>query len=209
MQALLGVSRAIDALTGWIGRIAAWAIVAAILISAANAIVRKAFDLSSNAWLELQWLLFGAVFMLCASWAFAANEHIRIDIVSQLLPRRVRVFIEYFGHVFFLFGMAALMTYLSWPFFKASWSISEQSVNAGGLVVWPAKLLILAGFFLLALQAISELIKRMAISAGLLPDTVLDAGGHHAAAEAEAERLRVLAAEEARRHEGGTPPKAS
>jgi TRAP-type mannitol/chloroaromatic compound transport system permease small subunit len=196
MGFLLSISRAIDFINTWIGRITAWAIVLAILVSAVNAVVRKAFDMSSNAWLELQWLLFGAVFLLCASWTLISNEHIRIDIVSNLLPKRARTTIEYIGHILFLLPMAALMAYLSWPFWLASFKSNEQSVNAGGLMVWPAKFLIFLGFLILLLQSISEIIKRIAISTGQLEDAHA-AGGHHAAAEAEAERVRKIAEEEA------------
>jgi TRAP-type mannitol/chloroaromatic compound transport system permease small subunit len=184
---LLGVSRAIDAFNVWIGRVAAWAIVVAIVISAVNAIIRKLFGASSNAWLELQWYLFGAVFMLCASWTLRINEHIRIDIVSSRLPRRARNRVEMFGHLFFLLPFVALMTYLSIPFAMRSMQSGEVSTNAGGLIIWPAKALILVGFSLLFLQWLSEVIKRVAIMRGDLPDDY--GGGHGASAEAEAERL--------------------
>jgi TRAP-type mannitol/chloroaromatic compound transport system permease small subunit len=189
VQALLGVSRAIDTMNKWIGRIAAWAIVIAILVSAINAIVRKVIGTSSNAWLELQWYLFGAVFMLCASWTLKANEHIRIDIFSSRLTKRSRDRIDIFGHMFFLLPFVALMIYLSTPFFIRSYQSGEVSTNAGGLLIWPAKGLILLGFVLLAFQWFSELVKRIAIMRGELADEHDGAGGHGAAAEAEAERL--------------------
>jgi TRAP-type mannitol/chloroaromatic compound transport system permease small subunit len=188
MAGLLRLSRSIDALNAVIGRYAAWAIVAAVVVSAINAIVRKVFGVSSNAWLELQWYLFGAVFMLCAPWTLAQNEHIRIDIVSGRLSERARNVIEMFGHFVFLLPFALVMTYLSWPFFRSSFASWESSSSPGGLLIWPAKALILVGFALLLLQWLSEVIKRVAIMRGLIADEHA-AAGHHAAAEAEVERL--------------------
>jgi len=188
VSGLLGISRLIDAANERVGKVTAWAIVVAVLVSAINAIVRKVFGTSSNAWLELQWYLFGAVFMLCASWTLKANEHIRIDIVSNRLTKRRRDWIDIFGHLFFLLPFVAVMIYLSLPFFWRSYTSGEISTNAGGLLIWPAKGLILLGFMLLALQWASELIKRIAIMRGELEDEHA-AGGHQAAAEAEAERL--------------------
>ena len=189
MQAPLGLARAIDWWNERVGKIAAWAIVVAVLVSAVNAIIRKDFGTSSNAWLELQWYLFGAVFMLCASWTLKANEHIRIDIVSNRLSKRARDWIDVFGHLFFLLPFVAVMIYLSLPFFLRSYQSGEVSTNAGGLLIWPAKGLILLGFVLLALQWLSELVKRVAIMRGELVDEHALGGGHAAAAEAEAERL--------------------
>jgi TRAP-type mannitol/chloroaromatic compound transport system permease small subunit len=195
---LLVVSGAIDALNAWIGRFVAWGLLAAVLVATINAIVRKLLDTSSNAWLELQWVLFGAVFLICASWTLLANEHIRIDIVSSLLPRRVRSWIEYIGHLFFLIPMTLVMLFTSWPFFVRSLLQNEQSSNAGGLAVYPSKFLVLLGFALLLLQAFSELVKRTAIMRGLLPETL--SGSPHELAEAEAERLKSALEEEARLH---------
>jgi TRAP-type mannitol/chloroaromatic compound transport system permease small subunit len=191
---LLGLSRGIDAMNRWIGRIAAWAIVIAILVSALNAIVRKVLGTSSNAWLELQWYLFGAVFMLCAAWTLIENEHIRIDIVANRFSRKVRNWIDVIGHVFFLGGFCAVLIYTSIPFFLGSYASGEVSTNAGGLIIWPAKLAILVGFILLALQAVSELIKRIAIMRGVLPDPGI--GGHHDI-EGEVERLLSIQKESA------------
>ena len=142
MRALLALSRWIDAATRMIGQSVAWLIVVAALISGGNAVIRKVFDMSSNAWLELQWWLFAAVFLLAAPWTLALNEHIRIDIVNERLPRWARNAIEIVGHVFFLLPMAALVAYTSWPFFVASYEQNEQSSNFGGLPQWPVKLLI-------------------------------------------------------------------
>ena len=189
MGALLRLSRVIDAINLRIGKLLSWAIVAAVLVSAVNATVRKLFDTSSNAWLELQWVLFSIVFLLCASWTLLANEHIRIDIVNTLLPRRVRNWIDVVGHAFFLLPLCILMIVTGLPFFLRSFEVREQSMNAGGLPQWPAKSLILIGFSLLLLQGISELIKRIAVMRGLIPDPYHTTGGVHAAAEAEAERL--------------------
>jgi TRAP-type mannitol/chloroaromatic compound transport system permease small subunit len=163
-----------------------------VLVSAINAIIRKVFGTSSNAWLELQWYLFGAVFMLCASWTLKANEHIRIDIFSSRLTKRSRDRIDIFGHMFFLLPFVALMIYLSTPFFIRSYQSGEVSTNAGGLLIWPAKGLILLGFALLLVQWLSEVIKRVAVIRGEIEDAH-DVGGHQAAAEAEAARLLAIA----------------
>jgi TRAP-type mannitol/chloroaromatic compound transport system permease small subunit len=163
-----------------------------VLISAANATVRKVFDMSSNAWLELQWVLFGAIFLLCSPWTLLSNEHIRIDIVNNMLPKRWRDGIDVFGHVFFLLPLTIVMIITSVPFFLRSFQLNEQSMNAGGLPQWPAKFLILLGFVLLFFQGISELIKRIAVMQGLIPDPYA-AAGTHSAAEAEAERILAVA----------------
>lgn len=196
MKGLLKFSRAIDAFNTYVGRFVAWAILAAVLVSAANATVRKVFNTSSNSWLEIQWVLFGAVFLLCAAWTLLSNEHIRIDIVNNALPKRVRDWIDVFGHLFFLIPMAFVMFYLGWPFFWRSLLQNEQSTNAGGLPVYPSKFLIPLAFTFLLVQGFSELIKRIAIIRGELEDTV-SGGGHHAAAEAEAQRVIEAAQEEA------------
>lgn len=192
MNTLLAFSRAVDATTVRLGRMVAWLLVAAIVISTVNAIIRKVFDASSNAWLEAQWMLFGAVFLLCASWTLQANEHIRIDIVNGTLSKKTRNVIELIGHVFFLLPMTAVLMWTALPFFTKSYIGNEQSFSAGGLPQWPAKFLILAGFVVLFVQGLSELIKRIAVMRGLIEDAHA-AGGHHAAAEAEAERLLALA----------------
>ncbi len=192
MHALIAFSRAVDGVTQRLGRAVAWLLVAAIVISTINAIIRKLFDASSNTWLELQWVLFGAVFLLCASWTLQANEHIRIDIVNSTLSKKTRNVIELIGHIFFLIPMVGVLLYTGLPFFVQSYTLNEQSFSAGGLPQWPAKLLIVLGFIVLAFQAVSELIKRIAVMRGLIEDSHA-AGGHHAAAEAEAERLLALA----------------
>ena len=170
MAALLRLSNGIDWLNRSIGHGAMWLILVAVVISTGNAIVRKAFDVSSNAWLELQWQLFGAVFMLCAAYTLLVNEHIRIDIVNNNLPKRVRNWIDLLGHFLFLMPFVLLMIIDGLPFFWRSYQINEQSMNAGGLPQWPAKFLIPIGFFLLFLQGISEIIKRIAVMRGLIED---------------------------------------
>ncbi|MEM8572037.1 MAG: TRAP transporter small permease subunit [Pseudomonadota bacterium] len=162
MDLLIRCSRGIDRVTAWIGQGVAWLILVAVVVSAANAIVRKAFDMSSNAWLELQWYLFGAVFMLAAAWALQKNEHVRIDVISSRLSRRTRLWIDLFCHLLFLMPFVILMAWLSWPFFLRSWTSGEQSMNAGGLILWPAKLFVLLGFIVLIFQGISEIIKVVA-----------------------------------------------
>jgi len=193
---LLAFSRAVDRFNTRIGYVVAWAILIAVVVSAVNAIIRKVFNTSSNSWLELQWILFGAVFLLCAPWTLLSNEHIRIDIVNNALPKRVRDWIDVFGHLFFLLPVTVVMAWLGWPYFWLSLLQDEQSTNAGGLPVYPSKFLIPLAFTLLFVQGISELIKRIAIIRGDLADTV-SGGGHHAAAEAEAERVIQAAKAEA------------
>lgn len=168
MAALLKFSRLVDGLTGLIGRWIAWLVLVAVLVSSGNAILRKSLNLSSNAWLELQWYLFGAVFMLCAAWTLRDNEHVRVDVLSSRLSPRGRVIVDLACHIVFLLPFAGLMIYLSWPFFMSAFISGEQSSNAGGLIRWPAKLWILTGFALLFVQALSEIIKRGAMLTGTL-----------------------------------------
>jgi TRAP-type mannitol/chloroaromatic compound transport system permease small subunit len=170
MQGLLGLSRAIDGFNEKIGRWLAWLILVAVIISTVNAVIRKAFNTSSNAWLEAQWYLFGAVFLGCAAYTFLKNEHIRIDIVSSKMSQRYRNIVEIIGHVFFLTPLCIMMIYYGFPFFYKSFAIGEMSTNAGGLIQWPAKLMIPLGFCMLLAQAASELIKRLAFMQGLIPD---------------------------------------
>lgn len=179
MRVLLAVSRGIDAATRRLGQWVAWLVVVAATISAGNALIRKIFDTSSNAWLELQWWLFAVVFLFAAPWTLALNEHIRIDILNQRFSKRVRNIIEIIGHVFFLMPMAAIVVWTSWPFFLSSFAQNEQSSNFGGLPQWPAKLLIPLAFTVLFIQALSELIKRIAIMRGDLVEPEPD--GHHPA----------------------------
>jgi TRAP-type mannitol/chloroaromatic compound transport system permease small subunit len=186
LQLLLTLSRGIDVFTRWTGKRLAWLILAAVVVSALNAIVRKSFDMSSNSWLELQWVLFSIVFLLCSPWTLLDNEHIRIDIVNNLLPRQLRNSIDILGHAFFLLPLTIVMIITGVPFFLRSIEINEQSGNAGGLPQWPAKSLIMLGFAFLLVQGISELIKRIAVMRGIIPDP--HASQVHAL-EAEVEHL--------------------
>jgi TRAP-type mannitol/chloroaromatic compound transport system permease small subunit len=186
LNASLPVTRAIDAMNAWLGKRFAWLILAAVIVSSVNAVVRKVFDTSSNAWLELQWVLFSVVFLLCAPWTLLANEHIRIDIVNNALPKSVRNWIDTIGHAFFLLPLCIIMVATSVPFFWRSWIINEQSGNAGGLPQWPSKSLIAIGFALLFVQGISELIKRIAVMRKLIPDPH---EGQKSSLESEAEEL--------------------
>jgi TRAP-type mannitol/chloroaromatic compound transport system permease small subunit len=193
MKALLTISRAIDAVNERVGRVLLWLVLIMVLVSAGNAISRYLFSLSSNAWLELQWYLFSAVFLGCAGYTLLHNEHIRIDVVSTRLPRRVQVVIDIFGILLFLFPMATIIMWMSWPVFLNAYNTHEVSVNAGGLLRWPARLLVPVGFFLLLLQGVSELIKRIAFLMGRIPDP---AEKHvDAAAEAAIEQLKADKAE--------------
>jgi TRAP-type mannitol/chloroaromatic compound transport system permease small subunit len=170
LQSLLKMSRGIDAFTRWTGKRLAWLILLAVVVSALNAIIRKMFDTSSNSWLELQWVLFSIVFLLCSPWTLLDNEHIRIDIINNLLPKTARNVIDLIGHALFLLPLTIVMIITGVPFFERSFQINEQSGNAGGLPQWPAKSLIMIGFAFLFVQGISELIKRIAVMRGMIPD---------------------------------------
>ncbi len=172
MKMLLGLSRAIDELNERVGHLVYWLILIMVLVSAGNAISRYALSMASNAWLELQWYLFSAVFLLCAGYTLRHNEHIRIDVVASRFSRRTQLWIDVFGLIFFLLPISVYMMWSSWPIFMNAWNSGEVSASAGGLIRWPARLLVPAGFFLLTLQGLSELIKRVATLMGLLPDTV-------------------------------------
>jgi TRAP-type mannitol/chloroaromatic compound transport system permease small subunit len=170
MKVLLTVSRAIDTLNEHVGRLTYWLILAAVLISTGNAVVRYAFNVSSNSWLEIQWYLFSVVFLFCAGYTLLHNQHVRIDILSGLLSSRGRAWIDLLGTVLFLLPMAIAIMWLSWPVFVDAYQSNEVSTNAGGLIVWPARLMVPVGFFLLVLQGLSELIKRIAFLRGMIPD---------------------------------------
>lgn len=169
MKALLPLARLIDRINGFVGRTVAWLLLAAVLVSAANAVIRKSFNVSSNSWLELQWYLFGAVFMICAAWTLREDEHVRVDVLSSRLSPKARAVIDLCCHILFLMPFALVLAYLAWPFFMTSFASGEQSSNAGGLIRWPAKLWVLIGFVLLSAQGISEIIKRAAQLTGTLP----------------------------------------
>ena len=170
MNALLALSRAIDAITERVGRLVYWLVLAVVLISAANATVRKAFDYSSNAYLEVQWYLFSVIFLFGAGYTLLRNEHVRIDIIQGRLSPRAQNWIDVFGILLFLMPMSLIILWLSWPLFLDSYERHEVSTNAGGLIIWPARLMIPVGFGLLILQAVSELIKRIAFLRGRIPD---------------------------------------
>jgi len=164
------VSRIIDWLSERIGHTFYWLVLVTVLISAANAVVRKAFNVSSNSFLEIQWYLFSAIFLFLAGYTLMRNDHVRIDVVAGRLSKRAQTWIDIVGTVFFLFPMAGLLMWLSWPVFVDAYQRHEISTNAGGLVIWPARLLVPIGFLLLLIQGVSELIKRFAFLRGLIPD---------------------------------------
>jgi TRAP-type mannitol/chloroaromatic compound transport system permease small subunit len=198
MAGLLALSRTIDRINEFIGRWVSWLILLAILVSAGNAVIRKVFDTSSNAWLELQWYLFGAAFMLAAAYTLKQNDHIRIDIVYGMFPRRVQHWIDLLGHLFFLMPFVVLMVIYLVPYVSLSFRSGEMSTNAGGLIVWPAKAILLAGFFLLALQGVSEIIKKIAIMRGDMDDPNPFVSAHEQAeleAKALAEEAKTIAGE--------------
>lgn len=172
MTLLLRFSAFVDRLNTVIGKAVSWLILAAVLVSAANAATRKLFSLSSNAWLELQWYLFSAVFLLAAGYTLLRGEHVRVDILYTRLPRRAQLWIDLLGTLFFLLPFCAITIMLSWPVVVAKFTSGESSGNAGGLILWPVWALIPAGFLLLSLQGLSQLVKTVAILAGRLPDVV-------------------------------------
>lgn len=170
MNTLLALSRAIDAVSDWIGRHVIWLIFGSILISAGNAVSRKVLSISSNAWLEAQWYLFGAAFMLGAAYTLKENEHIRIDIIYGKWSRRTQHKIDLFGHIVFLLPFAVLMTWMLYPYMMDAIRSGQVSTNASGLIIWPARAILFAGFALLVLQGVSEVIKKLAILQGLIED---------------------------------------
>jgi len=172
MKILLTISRAIDQFNERMGRAVFWLVLVMVLVSASNASARYLFNASSNAWLELQWYLFAAVFLLCAGYTLLHNEHIRIDVLSSRLSRRTQAWIDVFGTICFLLPVALTIMWLSWPIFLNAWVSGEISSNAGGLIRWPARLMVPVGFFLLSLQGVSELIKRVAFLRNLIPDPI-------------------------------------
>ncbi len=174
MGLFLKFSNLIDSLNNLVGRGAYWLTLVAVLVSSGNATVRYLFDNSSNAWLELQWYLFSAVVLLCGGYALLHHQHVRIDVVYSRFSRRIQLYIDVFGTLFFLLPMAILIMILSWPVFVNAFVHNEMSSNAGGLIIWPARLLVPIGFFLLTLQGVSELIKRIAILQGKIPDHVAE-----------------------------------
>ena len=196
MSALLNLSRAIDGLNRWIGRWVIWLILASTVISALNAVVRKVFNYSSNAFLEVQWYLFAASFLIAAAYTLLNNEHVRIDVVVHRFSRRTQTWIDIFGFLFFLIPMCIAVIWLGMPTVLQAWRSGEMSSNAGGLIRWPVYAMMPLGFSLLLLQGISELIKRVAFLRGLIDDPAKKA--HEKTAEEElAEEIRRLAEQNA------------
>ena len=170
MTPLLKLSRAIDRLSEWVGRWVAWLVLVAVLISATNAVIRKAFSMSSNAFLEIQWYLFAAVFLLAAGYTMLRQEHVKIDVVSGRFSKRTQIAIEAVCIVLFLFPFCINVITLVWPLVVKAYLTGEMSSNAGGLIRWPVFALVPVGFVLLMLQGVSELIKRIAFLRGLIGD---------------------------------------
>jgi TRAP-type mannitol/chloroaromatic compound transport system permease small subunit len=194
MEMLLAGSRAIDRVNEFIGKSVIWLILLAVLVSAGNAISRKLFNLSSNAWLELQWYLYGAAFLLASAYTLKQNEHIRIDIFYGTRTRMTQHWIDLLGHVFFLLPFALIMSWMLIPYAKQAFVSGQISTNAGGLLIWPARALLAAGFVLLLFQALSEIIKKIAVMRGVIDDPTPFVSVHE---QAELEGA-ALAAEVAR-----------
>ena len=197
MQALLALSRGIDAINLRMGRIVSWVTLLVVLVSAGNAIVRKFLHISSNAWLEMQWYMFGAMFLLTAGYTLLKNDHVRVDILASRLSRRAQIWIEIFGVLFFLLPACVLITYLSWPVFMDSYLSNEHSSNSGGLIRWPVKLLIPVGFGLLVLAGLSHLIKCVGFLMGRCRDPREREGAKSAEEELAEEIAREAQAREA------------
>jgi TRAP-type mannitol/chloroaromatic compound transport system permease small subunit len=196
--ALLKLSAGVDALNHQIGRLIRWLVLGSVLISAGNAIIRKLFNISSNGFLEIQWYLFAGVFLLGAGFAFMRNVHVRIDFISSKLSKRTNTFIDIAGIVVFLIPLCVIMVWLSWPLFSSALQTGEMSQNAGGLIRWPAYLLMPLGFGLLLIQALSELVKRVAFLRGLRDEPMTLEGG-----KSDEELLaEELAAEAAKKQAG-------
>jgi TRAP-type mannitol/chloroaromatic compound transport system permease small subunit len=196
MQPLVSIARAIDRFTEFVGKSVMWLILVAVLVSAINAIIRKLFNISSNSWLELQWYLFGAAFLGAAAYTLQQNEHIRIDIFYGSRSRRTQHWIDLFGHVFFLMPFVVLMVWQLVPYALQAYNSGQISTNTGGLIIWPARALLAAGFILLFFQGISEIIKKIAVMRGVIedPHTFLSA---HEQAEVDGRKLaEALAAAE-------------
>jgi TRAP-type mannitol/chloroaromatic compound transport system permease small subunit len=193
MQALLGLARGIDRATAFVGKFVMWLILIAVIVSAGNAIVRKAINWSSNSLLEMQWYLFGAAFMGAAAYTLQQNEHIRIDIFYGTRSRRTQHWIDLFGHVVFLMPFVVLMTFMLVPYAQQAYRIGQVSTNAGGLIIWPARAILAAGFAMLILQGISEIIKKIAVMQGLIDDPHPFVSAHEAAEMEGAELAKTVA----------------
>ena len=198
MDALLKLSASVDAISNLIGKLIRWLVLGSVLISAGNAIIRKAFNISSNGFLEIQWYLFAGVFLLGSGFAFMRNVHVRIDFISSKLSKRTNTVIDILGIVVFIIPLCLIMVWLSWPLFSNAWNTGEMSQNAGGLIRWPAYLLMPLGFGLLFVQALSELVKRIAFLRGLRSEPMTMEGG-----KSDEELLaEELAAEAAKKQSG-------
>lgn len=199
MNVLLKLARLIDAFTEAIGKTVGWLILLAVIICTINALMRYTFSMSSNAWLEIQWYLFAGVFMLAAAYTLRKNEHVRIDVITGHFSPRVQAWIDILGSLFFLLPLCLLMLDFSIPYALKSIQSQEMSQNAGGLIVWPARLLIPAGFALLTIQACSELIKRIAFLRGMIASSEFEKGSPSAEDEiiaiAKANQLNVPVAD--------------
>ncbi|MBA4328901.1 MAG: C4-dicarboxylate ABC transporter substrate-binding protein [Polaromonas sp.] len=192
MHALLKFSNFVDWLNSLVGRWSIWLILASTVISGVNAVVRKAFNIGSNAYLEVQWYLFAASFLLAAGYTLLQNEHVRIDVIASRFTRRTQVKMELFGFAFMLAPMCLAIMYFAWPFFMNGYTSGEMSNNSGGLIRWPVYLLMPVGFALLLLQGISEFIKRVAFLKGMVDDPAVKSEGKSAEEEL-AEAIRRLA----------------
>lgn len=202
MGILLKFSQYVDALSRLIGKVVIWFILATTVISAVNAIARKAFSIGSNAFLEIQWYLFAAVFMLGAGYAFLQNAHVRIDVLANKLSQRTRNYVDVVGIIVFLLPLCYFMISFSWPVVEGAYVSGEVSSNAGGLIRWPVYALVPAGFALLALQALSELIKRIAFLTGRGPDCL----AHDAHNDAE-DHVQAATGDASPNHAAGEPQK--
>jgi TRAP-type mannitol/chloroaromatic compound transport system permease small subunit len=198
LKPLLRISAAIDSINEWLGKLIMWLVLAAVLISAGNAIVRKAFNIGSNAWLEIQWYLFSGVFMLGVGYVMLRNAHVRIDFISSRLSAKTNAIIDAVGIVVFTIPLSIIMIDLGWPLFERAWTSGEMSQNAGGLIRWPVLGLVPLGFAILLLQALSELIKRLAFVRGLRSSPFSDDG-----AKSEEEQLAEQLAAEAEKKLAG------
>ncbi|NYT61195.1 TRAP transporter small permease subunit [Alcaligenaceae bacterium] len=192
MKFLLAISKIIDNINQRVGQVVIWLTLVVVLVSATNATIRKIFNVSSNAWLELQWYLFGAIFLLAAGYTFLRNEHVRVDVLSQRFSKRTQIIIEIFGVLFFLFPACMLIFWLSLPYFYESFVLHELSSNTGGLIRWPAKLLIPVGFGLLILAGLSHLIKCIGFLMGICPDPTARIA-EKSAEEQLADEIRMMA----------------
>lgn len=190
MNGLLSISRSIDWLNGKLGLAVGWLILLTTLVSAYNAIVRKTLNISSNGLLEIQWYLFGAVFLVGAAYTLRENAHVRIDILAQRFPLKMQVWVDILGYIFFMLPLIAFITVHSWDFAYKSFEINEYSSDPGGLIRWPAKFFIVLGFVLLGLQVLSELIKKVAMLKGVIPIIPIGQNSQEAEVQASLDALK-------------------